>query len=74
MYEIAEPSTHTALATVEPAAGLTEVGDGGEFAVDGSAGVPARVEGVACFLSVVLIFEACIDIADKILSPIQLST
>ncbi len=74
MYEITEPSTHTALAAVEPAAGFTEVGDGGEFAIDGPASVPARVEGVARFLSVILIFEACIDIADKILFTNLVST
>ena len=43
MYEIAEPAADTALAAIEAAAGFTEVGDGGQFTVNGATGVPARV-------------------------------
>lgn len=64
MYEIAEAAPHAPFAAVEPAARFAEVGDGGELAVDGARGVPARVEGVAGFLGGVFVFEACIDVAD----------
>ena len=67
MNEVAEAAAHTAFATVESAARLAEVGHRGEFAVDGAAGVPARVEGVACFLGVVFVLEAGIDVADEVL-------
>lgn len=39
--EVAEAAAHAALARVEAAAGLAEVGDGRELAVDGARGVPA---------------------------------
>lgn len=64
MYEIAEAASDAAFAAVEAAAGFTEVGDGGEFAVDGAGGVPAGVEGVAGLLSRVFVFEARVDVAD----------
>jgi len=43
VYEVAEAATDAALAGVKTAAGFAEVGDGGELAVDGAAGVPAGV-------------------------------
>ena len=64
MYEIAEAAPHAALAAVEPAARFPEVGDGGQFAVNGPRGVPAAVEGVAGFLGRVFVFEARVDVAD----------
>ena len=64
--EVAEPTADAALAAVETAAGFAEVGHGGEFAVDRAAGVPARVEGVACFLRVFFVFESDVDIADEV--------
>jgi len=50
MYEVAEAAADAALAAVQPAARLAEVGDGRELAVDGARGVPARVQGVAGLL------------------------
>jgi len=41
MDKVAEAAAHAALAAVEPAAGLAEVGHGRELAVDGARGVPA---------------------------------
>ena len=41
MDEVAEAAADTALAAVEATAGLAEIGDGRQFAVVGSAGVPA---------------------------------
>ena len=64
MYEIAEAAADAALAAVEPAAGLAEVGDGRELAVDGAGGVPAAVEGVAGLLGGILVLEAGVDVAD----------
>ena len=66
MYEVAETAANAALARVQATAGLAEVGDGGEFAVDGAAGVPARVERVACLLGVLLVLEAHVDVADEV--------
>jgi len=66
MYEVAEAAADAALARVEATAGFAEVGYGGEFAVDGAAGVPARVEGIAGFLRVFFVFEAYVDVADEI--------
>lgn len=66
MYEIAEPASHTPFATVEPATRFTEVCDGGKLAVDGSSGVPARVQGVAGLLCGIFVFEAGVDVADEV--------
>ena len=66
MNEIAEAATHTTFAAVEAAACFAEIGDRRELAVDGSAGVPARVERVACFLRIVFVLEAGVDVADQI--------
>lgn len=68
MDEIAEPASNTSLSAIEPTTGLAEIGDGRELAVDGARGVPAGVEGVAGFLGRVLVFEACVDVADEIWS------
>ena len=66
MNEVAEPAAHTTLSGIESAARLAEVRDGREFAVDGAAAVPARVQGVAGFLGVFFVFEADVDVADEI--------
>lgn len=64
--EVAEAAADAALARVEAAAGLAEVGDGAELAVDGAAGVPAAVELVAGGLGRVLVLEAGVDVADEV--------
>jgi hypothetical protein len=64
--EVAETTSHTSFAAIEATASFAKIGDGGEFTVDGSAGVPAGVEVVASFLRVVFILEARVDIADEI--------
>ena len=66
MDKVAEAAADTALAAVETTAGLAEIGDGREFAVDGAAGVPARVERVAGFLRVFFVLEAHVDVADEV--------
>lgn len=66
MDEVAEAASDTAFAAVKTTAGFAEIGHGREFAVDGTAGVPARVEGVAGFLRVFFVLEANIDITDEI--------
>lgn len=66
MNEVAEAAADTAFAAVETTAGLAEIGDGREFAVDGAAGVPARVERVAGFLRVFFVLEAHVDVADEV--------
>lgn len=67
MNEIAEASPDTAFAAVQTTAGFSEIGDGGELAVDGARGVPAAVEGVAGLLGRVFVLEARVDVADEIL-------
>lgn len=64
--EVAEAAADAALARVEAAAGLAEVGDGGQLAVDGPRGVPARVEVVAGLLGRLLVLEAGVDVADQV--------
>ena len=64
MYEITKAAAYTALAGIEPTAGLPEIRHGREFAVDGAGGVPARVEGVAGALRAVFVFEAGVDVSD----------
>lgn len=66
MNEITKPPSHTPFAAVEAAAGFAEIGDRGEFAVDGTSGVPARVEGVAGELGGIFVFEAGVDVADEV--------
>lgn len=66
MDEIAEAAAHAALAAVEAAAGLAEVGDGAQLAIDGARGVPARVEVVAGLLGRLLVLEASVDVADQV--------
>lgn len=66
MNKVAEAAADAALARVEAAAGLAEVGDGAELAVDGAAGVPAGVELVAGLLRGFLVFEARVDVADEV--------
>ena len=64
--EIAESAPHAPFAAVQPAARFSEIGDGGEFAIDGARGVPAAVEGVAGLLGRVFVFEAGVDVADEV--------
>lgn len=64
MDEVAEAAADAALAAVEAAAGLAEVGHGRELAVDGAGGVPAAVEGVAGLLGGIFVLEARVDVAD----------
>jgi hypothetical protein len=66
MDKVAEAAAHAALARVEATTRLAEVRHGRQFAVDGAAGVPARVEGVARFLRVFFVLEAHVDVADEI--------
>lgn len=66
MDEVAEAAADAALAAVEAAAGLAEVGDGAQLAVDGPSGVPARVELVAGALGRVLVLEARVDVAHQV--------
>lgn len=66
MNEVAESAAHAAFARVEAAARLAEIGDGGQLAVDGAAGVPARVEAVAGLLRVLFVLEAHVDVPDEI--------
>jgi len=65
VYEVAKATSNTALAAVEPTARFSEIGDWREFAIDGAAGVPTRVERVTSFLRVVFVLETGVDIADK---------
>ena len=64
MDKIAEPAPNAPFAAIEPAASFAEIRDGGQFAVDGAGGVPARVEGVAGLLGGIFVFEARVDVAD----------
>lgn len=66
MNEIAEPPSHAPLPAVQAATRFPEIGHGTQLAVDGSRGVPARVERVAGFLRRVFVFEACVDVAYEI--------
>ena len=66
MDEVAEAAAHTALAAVQSTARFPEIGHGGQLAVDGTAGVPARVQRVAGFLRVFLVLEAHVDVANEI--------
>jgi hypothetical protein len=66
MDKVAEAAAHAALARVEATTRLAEVGHWRQFAVDGAAGVPARVERVARFLRILLVLEAHVDVADEV--------
>lgn len=66
MNKVAETASDTALARVESAAGFPKVCDGREFAVDGTTGVPTRIEGVTGGLGAVLVLEARIYVSDKV--------
>jgi len=67
MNEIAESTSYAALATVQPAARLSEVGDRREFAVYGARSIPARVQLVAGFLCGVFVFKPRIDVSNKMI-------
>lgn len=64
--EVAEPTPHAALTTIESAASLAKVGHGAEFAVDGARGVPARIQRVARRLRALLVLEARVHVADQV--------
>jgi hypothetical protein len=64
--EVAETAADATLAGVQATTGLAEVCDGTELAVDGATGVPAGVELIAGFLGGVFVFEAGVDVADKV--------
>jgi len=66
MDEVAEAGADAALAGIEAAAGLADVGDGAELAVDGAASVPARVERVRRLLRAVLVLEPRVHVADQV--------
>lgn len=66
MYEVAEASSHAALAGVESAASFSEVRDGAEFAVYRARRVPAAVQGVACRLGAVFVLEPRVDVTDQV--------
>lgn len=61
--EIAKPAPHAPVPAVQPAAGLAEIRDRGQFGVDGPRRVPAAVELVAGGLRAVFVFEARVDVA-----------
>lgn len=62
--EIAETASDTSFSTIEPAACFAEIGNGREFAVDRSCGIPARVERIAGLLRRVFVLEARVHVAD----------
>ena len=66
MNEVAEAATDAALAGIEATTGLAEIGNGGQLAVYGAAGIPARVETVASLLRVLFVLKAHVDVADEI--------
>lgn len=66
MDEIAETTTNAAFARIQATAGLAEIGNGAEFAVDGSGSVPPAIELVAGFLGRLFVLEAGVDVADEI--------
>lgn len=71
--EVAEAAAHTALAAVQPAAGLAEIGDGRQLAVDGARGVPARVQRIACLLRAVFVLESRVHVSDQIFCVVRVS-
>jgi hypothetical protein len=62
--EVAEAAADAALARVQTATGLAEIGHGRELAVDGARGVPARVQRVTGLLGRVFVLEPGVDVAD----------
>ena len=66
MYEIAESTPDTSFPAIEPTTRFSEVGHGGQFAVDWAGGVPTAVERVAGGLGGVFVFEARVDVADEV--------
>jgi hypothetical protein len=66
MYEVAEAAADTSLAAVKATACLAEIGDGRELAVNGAAGVPAAVKGIAGLLRIFFVLEAHVDVADQV--------
>lgn len=65
MYKVTETSADTSLSTIESATSLSEICNRAEFAVDGSCSIPAAVQVIAGLLRRVLVLEARIDVADK---------
>ena len=66
MNKIAKSSPHTSFAAVEATTRFSEIGDGGELAVDGARGIPTAIEGVAGLLGGIFVFEAGVDVADEV--------
>lgn len=66
MDEVAEAAADAALAGVEATASFAEVGDGAQFAVYGSGGVPSAVEFVAGLLGGIFVLETSVDVADEV--------
>lgn len=64
--EVAEAAADAALTRVEAAAGLAEVGDGAELAVDRASGVPPAVELVAGLLGRLLVLESRVHVSDEV--------
>lgn len=64
MDEIAESASNTSFAAVQSTARFSEVGDGGQLAVDRPGGVPSRVERVTGLLGGIFVFETRVDIPD----------
>jgi hypothetical protein len=66
MDEVAEAAAHAALAAIKATTCFAEIGDGGQLAVYGAAGIPAGVQRVARFLGVFFVFEAYVDVAYEV--------
>ena len=64
--EVAKATADTALAAIQAATCFAEVGDRTELAVDRASCIPATVKIVACALGAVLVFEARVYIAYKV--------
>lgn len=66
MNEVAESSSDTPFSRVQSTTGFAEIGDGREFAVDGTGGVPAGVEVVAGGLRVFFVLESGVNVSDQV--------
>lgn len=68
MDKIAEAAAYTAFSAVQATTGFAEIRHRRQFAVYRPAGIPARIECVARFLTVLLVFKPYVDVADEICS------
>ena len=66
MNEVAEPTAHTSLATVKPAARLAEICHRAELAVNRSSRVPPAVQALARRLGRILVLEARVHISNQV--------